>query len=243
MQNSILEYTQDDGNLTKVVASNIFKKIKWKSDVLSLLTKPIVFISLSIATIVVSPHIVGLSLLAGKVMGLLGSVWLWFSIENSFNGCLPALSQAYRNQSRQASKCISQLESISSEFLKLKLEPINYFEILFTLDKIYENSLAYQTSLEITSKGGKILFDYPDDIDQSFVGVALVKDDQGKYRLDLCPGGGYGSFSKEDFDQIMPAVVRKLKELDIIPTSLNTWIGRHSGDTIKNFEEWLRAHT
>ena len=99
--------------LTNATALNIFKQIKWKSDVLSFLTKPVVCISLSAGLLVGSLFLPSISLSLLKILpyicGIAGGL-LGYSIENSIKGFLPAVSQAYREQSEEAAKCIAILE-------------------------------------------------------------------------------------------------------------------------------------
>lgn len=103
--------------LTNALALKIFKQIKLKSDVLSFLTKPIVFIPLSVAVFAagfVLPQ-TGIALAAiGIMLCTLGGGMLGISIRDNF---LSQLSQAYSDQSKRAAEYIKNLESSNQEFV------------------------------------------------------------------------------------------------------------------------------
>jgi len=100
--------------LTNATALRIFKQIKWKSDMLSLLTKPIVSISLSCIVLLAGFFIPasGIALYAARVfVSTVGGSMVGYSFENGFNGFLPLLSRAYRDQSQRASEYIRIIEN------------------------------------------------------------------------------------------------------------------------------------
>lgn len=106
--------------LTNALALKIFKQIKLESDILSFLTKPIVFIPLSVAVCtagLVWPE-TGVALVAiGIMICALGGGMLGTSIREPFDNFLSQLSQAYSNQSKRAAEYIKNLESSNQEFL------------------------------------------------------------------------------------------------------------------------------
>lgn len=104
--------------LTHEKALEIFKQIKWESDALSFLAKSIVLIPLSLAIItagfLIPPFSLDLLVIGALVCGLGGGI-LGFSIENTWNGFLPELSQAYSEQRQRASEYIQMLEVSTQE--------------------------------------------------------------------------------------------------------------------------------
>lgn len=121
LDQAVKEKLNNGQKLTNDLAIKIFKEIKLKSDVLSFLTKSVVFITLS-ATV----SIIGFLLpLTGIVLGilkvtlcLLGGylVGMVMKLPNNF---LSQVSQAYSEQSKQAAEYILQLESSKQEFVIL----------------------------------------------------------------------------------------------------------------------------
>lgn len=101
--------------LTKALALKIFKQIKLKSDILSFLTKPIVFIPLSVAAFAAGSTLpnAGIALIATRlIVCLLGYGMLRMSLEVNF---FSLLSQTYSNQSKRAAEYIKNLESSNHE--------------------------------------------------------------------------------------------------------------------------------
>lgn len=113
---------QHSETLTNAVAIRILKEIRIKSQIMSFLTKPVVLIPVGIllvagaltASFLIPPStslvlniasIIFCALLSGVAGGFLG-----FSIENTFTGFLPQLSEAYNDQARHASHYIAQLQ-------------------------------------------------------------------------------------------------------------------------------------
>ncbi|MCP5506702.1 MAG: hypothetical protein H7A37_00135 [Chlamydiales bacterium] len=125
LNRSIKEKLKAGEQLTNATALKILKQIKWKSDVISFLTKPVFVISLSsgvflagMCTLIVAPFIpvAGIVLFAvGLLFGTLGVGMLGDSIKHSLSGFLPFLSQAYGIQSRQASEYIRIIEDADHE--------------------------------------------------------------------------------------------------------------------------------
>lgn len=106
--------------LTNALALKIFKQIKLKSDVLSFLTKPIVFIPLAAALLATDFFLpkTGIVLVAvGVMIRALGGFMLGISISDSFDNFLYPLSQAYSDQSRRAAEYIQNLESSNQEIV------------------------------------------------------------------------------------------------------------------------------
>lgn len=128
LNKSVKEKLNEGEQLTNATALKILKQIKWKSDIFSFLTKPIVAIALSAGVFGVGLAIsaagaaglaipvVGIALVAaGLFVSVLGIAMVGHFIENSLNGLLSRLSQAYRDQSQRASEYIGTLETADHE--------------------------------------------------------------------------------------------------------------------------------
>lgn len=106
---------------TQALTLKILKQIKLKSDILSFLTKPVVFISLSVAVMTtgfVLPA-TGIVLVAIRTMSVvLGSRILDFFMRSNNDNFLSRVSEAYGKQSQQAATYITVLESCHDEFRK-----------------------------------------------------------------------------------------------------------------------------
>lgn len=114
LNNSVKEKLKTGEQLTNATALKILKQIKWKSDILSFLTIPIVAISLSAGVLVAGfciPAFNTALFVAHIFVRVLGGMMLGFSIENSCKGFLPELSQAYSDQSQRAREYIRTLEA------------------------------------------------------------------------------------------------------------------------------------
>lgn len=115
---SVKEKLGKEAQLTNATALKILKEIKWKSDVLCFLTKPVVAISLSAAVLVAGFCIpaVGVALLAARIFVCsVGGGMVGFSVGSSVNGFLSQLSDAYSQQSRMAAIYIEGIEGANQE--------------------------------------------------------------------------------------------------------------------------------
>lgn len=103
---------------TNALALKILKQIKLKSDVVSFLTKPVVFIPLSvvvtIAGIVIPPTGIILTAIS-IILCLVGGTMLSISIRSSYDNYLSLVSQAYSDQSQRAATYIQQIESSNQQ--------------------------------------------------------------------------------------------------------------------------------
>ena len=118
LNKSVKDKLNEGEQLTNATALKILKQIKLKSDIISFLTKSIVAISFSAGVVVAGFCIpaAGTALfVAGIFVRALGGGMLGYSIENSFNGFLSQLSQAYRDQSQRAGEYIRTLEIADHE--------------------------------------------------------------------------------------------------------------------------------
>ena len=127
LNKSVKKKLSDGEQLTNATALNILKQIKWESDILSFLTKPIVAIVLSNGVLGAGLCIpaAGIVLWLARIfVSVLGGGMLGFSIENSFRclgkslcikGLFPQLSQAYSDQSQRANEYIRTLEGTDHE--------------------------------------------------------------------------------------------------------------------------------
>jgi hypothetical protein len=100
--------------LTNATALKILKQIRWESDIASFLTKPIVCVSLSTGLIFASMYISMTGVISFVANIFLGGLF-GYCVENSINGFLPAISQAYADQSRLASRHINNLAAATDE--------------------------------------------------------------------------------------------------------------------------------
>ena len=74
-----------------------------------------------------------------------------------------------------------------------------------------------------------------------YEGIVVLKEKtaQGeRWFLHLRPGAAYSQFSEQDFENLMPVALENLKKHKIIPDYLSPEAGRHSGNTMKNFQNW-----
>jgi hypothetical protein len=101
--------------LTNELAVKIFNQIKWKSDVLSFLTKPVVFIPSAVAVTVAGFAIpmtgVALTVTSLALCSLGGFMGGLSYMELCSNKILSELSQAYSEQSTRAAEYIKKLEN------------------------------------------------------------------------------------------------------------------------------------
>lgn len=118
IQNAVKGKLQLNEQLTNATALKIFKQIKWESDVLSFLAKPIVLIPLSVAicatSFLLQPTALPLIILKVFISTLSGGL-VGYSLENSYNGFLSKLSLAYSEQSSRANEYIRTLENHEGE--------------------------------------------------------------------------------------------------------------------------------
>lgn len=115
MHDSVQRRLNQGEVLTNARAVEILKQVKLKSDVMWFITKPIVVIPFSIALLIGSfcipaTTIVALAILNILLCGVAGGL-VGFTIQNTWNNMLPQLSQAYSDQSQEASALIVQLEA------------------------------------------------------------------------------------------------------------------------------------
>ena len=119
LNQSVKEKLKEGEKLTNETALKIFKQIKWKSDVLSFLTKPVVLLPLAAILFGVSfsmPVATGLALkIASLVFSVLTGLFLGYILWNFLNGILPQLSQAYKQQSERANEHIRALKAANHE--------------------------------------------------------------------------------------------------------------------------------
>lgn len=112
-------------------------------------------------------------------------------------------------------------------------------------DDYRHKMFTYQTQREIEAEGGICLIPnrnlWGHGEEAHYVGIA-VGQEEGKWHLKICPGGGYGSFTEQNFDELMPVAIRELVRRKITPEDLTTSMGRHPGDTLKNFRTWQAKH-
>jgi hypothetical protein len=119
-------------------------------------------------------------------------------------------------------------------------------EVLTTLpeDPSYPNinDFLHCTREKIEEMGGVCLSEifYKWDTN-SFAGIVLSKEND-KYYLVLCPGAGDMYFSEDDYDFLMPEVIAKLKNLEILPEYVSLASGRLMPITLHNFKAWQRKH-
>lgn len=130
IQSPLISYTIDftqsvrnlmgkNENLTNETALKIFKQIKLKSDIISFLTRAIVFIPLTFVPfglaavtsfrMTLLPLSMFFSALGGSMLGLLAYAF----IDNR----LSKISKAYSDQSQQAADYIKKLETSKQEFV------------------------------------------------------------------------------------------------------------------------------
>jgi hypothetical protein len=79
-----------------------------------------------------------------------------------------------------------------------------------------------------------------------YEGIVVLKEKtaQGeRWFLHLRPGAAYSKFTEQDFENLMPGAIENLKNNKIIPNYLSPHTGRHSGDTLKNFENWQQKQS
>lgn len=120
LNQSVKEKLGAGQKLTNALALKIFNEIKLKSDILSFLTKPIVFIPLSVAVFTAGfllPE-TGIALVAiGIMICALGGAMLSISRAERSNGFLSNLSQAYSDQSKRAAEYIQEVRSSQQELV------------------------------------------------------------------------------------------------------------------------------
>ena len=119
LNQSVKEKLKEGERLTNETALKIFKKIKWKSDVLSFLSKPVVLISAAVTLSAIafsSPVATGLALkIIRSVFFAFTGAFFGYSIWSSLNGSLSQISQAYKEQSERANKHIKTIEAADHE--------------------------------------------------------------------------------------------------------------------------------
>lgn len=99
--------------VTNQEALKILKEIRWKSAFMYEITQPIFLMSFSIAALCGSLLIppVGLALYALRVtLAAISGFFVGFSMQNSLNGELPKISNAYREQFKDAIRTIKILQ-------------------------------------------------------------------------------------------------------------------------------------
>jgi hypothetical protein len=101
-------------------------------------------------------------------------------------------------------------------------------------------SLAYTSGAEIESKGG-ILLTPTKNPAEFYEGIAVMPDPAGGYRLHLCPGGGYQEFDMQKINELMKQAVATAFQKGITITSYEGSVGRHSGATKANFQQWQKS--
>lgn len=105
--------------------------------------------------------------------------------------------------------------------------------------------LVYKSPNEIQQMGGIILTPNQSTEYVDRYGIVLLKEylndkTTEKWFLHICPGGGNLDFDQQTINDLMPIAIKKLCELNIKPDYLSREIGRHSGDTLENFENWQK---
>ena len=118
LNHSVKKKLGETKELTNEVALKILKQVKLESDILSFLTKPIVFIPLSFATLAIGMIIppTGIALIAlGFLVCLVAGSMLGLGIQEFYNSFLTQLSEAYGEQSKEAARCISSLQNFGRD--------------------------------------------------------------------------------------------------------------------------------
>lgn len=118
LNQAVKEKLKNGEQLTNATALRILKEIKWKSDIRSFLTKPIVAISVSLGVLIAGlciPTAITVLTVTSMLLQILGAGMLGYSLENYWNDFLPDLSRAYSALSQKASEHITVLEAASQE--------------------------------------------------------------------------------------------------------------------------------
>lgn len=108
--------------------------------------------------------------------------------------------------------------------------------------------LTYKSVKDLKAMGVVLLTlnrDFQNDEQKSenadYRGIAALKEKESGYALHVCPGGGNSDYELKDIQRLMKeAIVTLLKE-NIRITRICPNIGRHPGDTLKNFIAWQKA--
>lgn len=92
---------------------------------------------------------------------------------------------------------------------------------------------VYLSKPQIEEKGGICLTSCSEHQYEGFV----ASKENSLWVLHICPGGGYESFSEDDFSKMLPEVIQGLHNNRV---NIEAFVidGRHPGDTKKNFEKW-----
>lgn len=139
-------------------------------------------------------------------------------------------------------KGITVPDSITQEIIRTLIESkIQEIANLPVSKKLYEEgALTYQEESAITEKGGVLLTKNQSSSSHYEGIVAMPIPNTNGYKLHLCPGGGYASFSKEKISNLMLEACKTLTDKNLTITEIMGTIGRHPGDTMKNFQEWQK---
>lgn len=116
----------------------------------------------------------------------------------------------------------------------VKSSPLSQLKQLPLLDHS-SKQFVYRSATQIEKDGGICLTSYQDP--NSFYEGIVVSKENSEWVLHICPGGGYGEFSKANYSAMMPIVLKELQEKGINPTAF-VIDGRHPGDTLQNFQSW-----
>ncbi len=110
----------------------------------------------------------------------------------------------------------------------------SYFSVLKQLKNIESDlQFVYWTQSEIEAAGGICLTPFNENM---YKGIVASKENS-MWILHICPGGGYGEFSEDDFSKLMPIAIQKMYNKNIKPSAF-VIDGRHPGDTGENFAKW-----
>lgn len=122
LYDSIKDRWGSNANITHDTALSALKSIKRESDIKAFFSNPLVLIAMSVASLALAALIQPISLLFAAMrsaFGIVGPLLLGYSIENWIRGVLPAMREAYLQQSEQAAPLVERLENNPQENVQL----------------------------------------------------------------------------------------------------------------------------
>ncbi len=109
-----------------------------------------------------------------------------------------------------------------------------YFPVLKQLKEITRSKeFVYLTKSEIEETDSICLT--PCD-QEDYEGIVASKENS-RWILYICPGGGDGEFSEDDFSKLMPIAIQEMYNKNIKPSAF-VIDGCHPGNTLDNFLKW-----
>jgi len=123
--------------------------------------------------------------------------------------------------------------------VELKREIINHLKGLEEITNsgashVYINKKNLQNSNTV-----RLLTENISTTNSTYRGIILDMRPNGEIVLELAPGGGNQTFTKETIAILMDEAIDNMISWDIVPTHLLMSVGRHPGPTMENYREWL----